>query len=265
MPITPLHPVPRISQEEFKELSYNVMACVFEIHNDFGRYFDERIYKDELSVRYPGVEREFPITVAHNDFSYVYYLDLLIRGGAFEFKTVESLTQRHRGQLLNYLLLLDLAHGKLVNLRSESVEHEFVNATLRPHDRRQFEIDAQRWNRGVASSDLVLQVLIDVLRDWGTGLELALYEAALVHFLGGETAVIQDVAVRGNGGHIGHQKMRLSADGVAFRLTAFDTDNGYFEEHARRLLMHVDLSAILWVNIGARRVTFTTIEGGRGL
>jgi GxxExxY protein len=264
MPITPLHPVPRISQAEFKEHSYAVMACVFEIHNEFGRFFDERIYKRELAARYPGVELEFPITVAHRDFSTTVFVDALIGGSAFEFKTAESLTPRHRGQLLNYLLLLDLAHGKLVNLRPESVEHEFVNATLRLPDRLQFEIATPRWNRGVANSNLVMGSLIDVLRDWGTGLELALYEAVLTHFLGGEAVVIQEVAVRGTGGELGHQKMRLAADGVAFRLTAFEAENGRFEDHARRLLDHVDLRAILWVNIGLRRVTFTTIEAGSG-
>src|SRR5687767_145142 len=103
MPITPLHSVPRISQAEFKELSYAVMACVFEIRNEFGRLFDERIYKQELAARYPGVELEFPITVAHLGFCTTYYLDALIGGGAFEFKTVESLTPRHRGQLYHYL------------------------------------------------------------------------------------------------------------------------------------------------------------------
>jgi hypothetical protein len=53
--------------------------------------------------------------------------------------------------------------------------------------------------------------------------------------------------------------MRLAADGVAFKLTAFDSDNSHFEEHAWRLLRHLELRAILWVNIAVHRVTFTTI------
>ena len=47
--IIPAHPVRRLSQDEFGELSYAVMAHVFEIHNEFGRFFDERIYKRELA------------------------------------------------------------------------------------------------------------------------------------------------------------------------------------------------------------------------
>jgi len=260
MPITPLHPVPRISQDEFKELSYAVMAKVFEVHNEFGRFFDERIYKHELAHRLPGLELELPIAIAHGTFSTKYFLDGLIGGGAFEFKTAETLTNRHRGQLYNYLLMLDLAHAKLVNLRPESVEHEFVNATLRPADRHSFEVITHRWNRSLARSDFFLGSLHNVLDDWGTGLDLNLYDAAMTHFLGGDAAVIREVAVRSGERIVGLQKMRLVEDDVAFRLTAFESDNERFEDHARRILQHTDLRAILWVNIGLRRVTFTTLQ-----
>jgi hypothetical protein len=54
--------------------------------------------------------------------------------------------------------------------------------------------------------------------------------------------------------------MRLASDDVAFRLTAFDSENENFEDHGRRLLRHIDLRAILWINIGLKHVTFTSIE-----
>lgn len=261
MPITPLHPVCRISQADFQELSFAVMGQVFQIHNDFGRYFDERIYKRELARRFPGVELEFPITVSHGTFSKTYFLDALIdSSGPFEFKAVEVLAQRHRSQLYNYLLLLDLAHGKLANLRSDSVEHEFVNALLRPEQRHAFEIVLDRWNRSLNRAEFVRETLTSMLRDWGTGLELPLYEAALTHFLGGDELVLRDVGVHSDGHSLGYQPMRLVADGIGFKLTAFESELNRFEEHARRLLRHVDLRAIVWVNIGLKRVSFTTIE-----
>jgi hypothetical protein len=195
------------------------------------------------------------------DYSTTYFLDALIGdGGAFEFKTVDVLTPRHHGQLYNYLLLLDLAHGKLVNLRPESVTHEFVNATLRPDDRRKFTIVAEGWNRSLPGADLMFESTVELLRDWGTGLENEMYESALTAFLGGEEHVLREVAVHSDGHSLGTQIMRLAGDGVAFRLTAFDKENPHFEEHARRLLRHVDLCAILWVNIGLRRVAFTSLE-----
>jgi hypothetical protein len=53
MPITLLHPVRRLSQREFGDLSYEVMRCVFDIRDEFGRFFDEKIYKRELRNRFP--------------------------------------------------------------------------------------------------------------------------------------------------------------------------------------------------------------------
>jgi len=261
MPITPLHPVRRLSQAQFAELSYEVMRCVFEIHNEFGSFFDEKIYKRELASRFARVEIEFPIVVTHRTFSKTYYLDALIAdGGPFEFKAVDQLGPTHRGQLYNYLLLLDLAHGKLVNLRQESVQHEFVNALLRPGERRQFEVSTDRWDRSIPGQDALVEWVVSMLQDWGTGLELRLYQAAVTYFLGGPDKVLRDVAVQGSRQKLGSQTMRLLAPGVAFKVTAFDQDLGRFETHARRMLGHTDLRAIVWINIGLHQVTFVTMQ-----
>jgi GxxExxY protein len=265
MPILPFHPVRRLTQAEFAELSYEVMRCVFDIHNEFGRFFDEKIYKRELSSRFPRVEIEFPILLTHRTFSTTYYLDALIAdGGPFEFKAVEQLAPKHRGQLYNYLLLLDLAHGKLVNLRLESVQHEFVNAMLRPDERRVFDVCLDRWDGSLPGGEAIVEWVVSLLQDWGTGLELALYESAVTHLLGGHEKVLRNVAVQGSRQGLGYQLMRLAAPGVAFRLTAFDPEVGCFEEHARRLLAHADLRAIQWINIGLQKVTFVTVRQTKG-
>ena len=261
MPITPLRPVRRLSQAQFAELSYEVMRCVFEIHKEFGSFFDEKIYKRELASRLARVQIEFPIMVTHRTFSKTYYLDALIAdGGPFEFKVVERLTPAHRGQLYNYLLLLDLSHGKLVNLRQESVQHEFVNALLRPDERRQFEVSMDRWDRSIPGQDALVEWVVSMVQDWGTGLELSLYQAAVTHFLGGPDKVLRDVAVHGSRHELGSQPMRLLAPGVAFKVTAFDQELARFETHARRMLAHTDLRAIVWINIGLHHVTFVTMQ-----
>ena len=48
-------------------------------------------------------------------------------------------------QLINYLHLAELPRGKLVNLRPETIEHEFVNALASRAKRTQFKVDADRW------------------------------------------------------------------------------------------------------------------------
>jgi hypothetical protein len=37
----------RLDQDGFERIAYDVMGYVFEIHNEFGRFFDEKIYKRE--------------------------------------------------------------------------------------------------------------------------------------------------------------------------------------------------------------------------
>src|ERR1700719_3854302 len=113
MPITLSVPMRRLSQLEFGALSFEVMRHVFAIHNEIGRFFDEKIYKRALADRLPGVRLEEPIDISFDSFQRRYFIDVLVgAGGLFEFKAAESLAGRHRAQLLQYLLLCGLAHGK---------------------------------------------------------------------------------------------------------------------------------------------------------
>ena len=57
MPIKTRIPIRRISQLEFSEVAFEVMRHVFAIHNEVGRFFDEKIYKRELE-RAPEADRE---------------------------------------------------------------------------------------------------------------------------------------------------------------------------------------------------------------
>lgn len=101
----------------------------------------------------------------------------------------------HRGQLLNYLVLCDLPKGKLVSVRPELVEHELVNATLRPADRRSFSVDTRDFWPLNDADRTWQQFLVAALRDWGTGLDLHLYEATIAHVFGGEEAVLSDIDI----------------------------------------------------------------------
>ncbi len=249
----------RLKENEFGRIAYDVMRCVFDIHNELGRFFDEKIYKQELSRRYPSTQLGVPIEVNFDSYRKRYFLDVLIDGSVpFELKTVESLTDRHRSQLLNYLLLADLPHGKLVNMRSEQVRHEFVNTMLRPHSRAGFAINDRNW-REIGDKPL-MEWFIAFLHDIGTCLDIGLYEEALTHLLGGEERVMQDVEVISGGVVLGPQKLRLVESGTAFRVTALSGDLSRFEIHARRLLDHTNLKAIQWINVTLTEVLFKTIH-----
>jgi GxxExxY protein len=261
MPITLPIPVRRLSQQDFGEVAFDVMRHVFAIHNEMGRFFDEKIYKQELARRLPGVRLEVPIDIAFESFQKRYFIDVLAGdGGLFEFKAMEALGSRHRAQLLQYLLLCDVAHGKVINVRSKDVQHEFVNTRWRYADRIKFGVQTSSWNVAVPGVVKLHDLLVALLRDVGAGLATALYEEALTHFFGGPERVESEVAVGMDGRLIGQQRMRLIAPGVAFKITGLNGPLEPFEEHARRLLAHVDLQAIAWVNITMKEATFATVE-----
>ncbi|HEY6170567.1 MAG TPA: hypothetical protein VI454_21210, partial [Verrucomicrobiae bacterium] len=167
---------------------------------------------------------------------------------------------RDRAQTTNYLLLCDISHAKLVNLRPEAIEHEFVNTTLTRESRVAFEVSTELWERSLPGAKHVEQILVPLIRDLGIGLELPLYEEALTHFLGGEPVVLQNVEVFGNDVSLGTQRLRLAAPRVAFKLTALTDQLDAFESHARRLFAHTQLEAILWINLTRELVRFATLK-----
>lgn len=250
----------RISQDEFKKLASVVMHHVFAIHNEFGRFFDEVIYKRELADRLSGVDLELAVTVAHGTFSKTYYLDVLVQGsGLFEFKAANAIHAHHREQTLNYLLLLDLGHGKVINIRPELVGHEFVNCPNRLVDLRYPTLFDQRWNPGVPGAGPFREHLMALIADWGAGLETCLYEEAVTHFLGGEDKVLLPVPVMGDRGHLAEQRMRMAAADVAFKITGLQGQTDEFETQARKFMQHTTLKALHWCNITQKSITFTTL------
>lgn len=251
-----------MSQSEFGELAYEVMRLVFAVRDEMGRYFDEKIYKREIASRVPGMHLEVPVTVSYLTFEKQYYLDSVVNtGGLFEFKTVESLTPKHEAQLLNYLHLTGLGHGKLVNLRTEPIGQKFVNTSIVHNDRINFVIDRSEWIRKLQVNADFSDIIIGLLRDWGTGLDLSLYEEAIVYFFGGDEKVLKEIEVRYMDKLLGCQKMRVISPGVTFKVTALPDDAcEHFVSHAARLLKHTSLNSILWVNIGRKTLSLKTIE-----
>jgi GxxExxY protein len=261
MPISTRRTFRRWSQQEFGDVAFEVMRHVFEIHNELGRFFDERIYKREIAHRMRDVHLEEPIDVTFGSFHKRLFMDVLVGdGGLFEFKAVDRIAPIHRAQLLTYLLLCNLAHGKLVNTRTEEVEYVFVNTSLQHCDRVRFELKSVGWDLMIPGAANLRDLAVALMADWGTGLEVALYEEALVHLLGGPEKIDAEVSVLIDGRRIGTQRLHSLAPGVALKLTAFDSRLDRFEQHARRLLAHLDLRAIAWINLNIKTVTFTTLK-----
>jgi GxxExxY protein len=264
MPVTVHATTRRLSQEEFTEIGYQVIGHVFKVNQEFGRYFDENIYHREIARRCDALNAQIkvPIEVCHCDFRKTYFADLLVGQGAiFELKTVDALNDRHRSQLLQYLMLADLPRGKLVNLRPESVQHEFVNTKLRHEDRTSFSIDGGDWDRSDAQLESFRDAIVSMLRELGTSLDMGLYEEILTHILGGENAVLQKVEVRSGDHVVDAHPVRVAFPGYSFNVTAVREDSlPRIEGHLRRFLAHTPLYGTHWINIRHRLVTFRTLH-----
>jgi len=260
MPIIVHAETRRLSQEEFRAISYEVMRRIFDIHNRFGRLFEEDVYQSEL-VRHCDAKVEVPIEIQHGGFATFLFMDVLVSGGAvFELKAVDALHDRHRAQLIQYLLMAELSHGKLVNLRSDAVEHEFVNANLTRADRIAFTVDDVEWDSSFNGAQDLRHAIEALLRDIGTGLDVSLYEDVIAHMLGGNEHVLQDVEILSGDQRIGTQKLRLSSPQSHFRITSLDArSQAGYGEHLRRFLKHTTLDGIQWINVTRHEVRFTTI------
>lgn len=263
MPIHVGAEIRRMDDEEFKARTYEVMGHVFDVQRELDRLFQEAVYQRELAFRIPDAQREVPVEVRFEEFCKTYYLDLLVGGGAvFELKAVQSLTEPHRRQLLQYLFLIDLPHGKLINLRPERVQHEFVNNTLTRSDRMSFAVDNCDW-RDLGTTSLKDR-MVAVLGDWGTGLDVGLYEEAASYLCGQPPGGEAKVEIRIAGRSLGSQAVRLVAPRIALRITALPPDGQpEYRAHLCRFLDHTDLDAVQWINITRQLVQFKTIEKRR--
>jgi GxxExxY protein len=259
VPITCPRQIRRLSQAEFGPIAYAIMAEVFAMHRDLGGLFHERIYQQELARRLgPSAASQVPLYLVHRSFRKTYFLDIVADEGVIlELKAAEALNDRHRAQLVNYLFLLELSHGKLINVRSESVAHEFINTNVTTADRKRFVVDDDGWVLSTPGAELFRRTLLELVADWGLGLEMSAYAEALAHLLGGEV----DLPVSGTGHTpLGTQRFRLAHPRTAFRVTTFRDIPGGFAHNCRKLLRHLPLESMIWANLAMGRMTLRTLE-----
>ncbi|MBI3986701.1 MAG: GxxExxY protein [Lentisphaerae bacterium] len=265
MPVEYSVEIKPIGQEGFHAIDKVVMGHVFDIHNTLGRFCDERIYQDELAQRCRAggleVHREMLLRALHQGFAKPYYLDLLVeRGIIYELKAVETLNSSHQQQLINYLLLAGLGHGKLVNFRSASIESRFVSTRLSQQGRIAFRLADDGWQGDDTSSQKLRENLCALLADWGLFLDVNLYQEALLHFLDGPDAGIQPVDIMVGDRIIGAQKMCMLSAGTAWHLSAVREHQKSYETHLVRLLNHMRLERIHWINLDHQDVTLITLH-----
>ena len=262
MPINSPLDFRNFAQDEFRDIAYTVVGRAIEVHRELNRFSNEQSYSKAIRICLGDCAKtEVPVSVNFETFSKTYFLDLVINEGAiFELKKASGITDRHRSQLLNYLMLTNTSHGKLINFGNEKVEHEFLNCKQRLDSRRNFEVDQSRW-LDHSDNDLFLTTLIRLLQDWGTGLDTKLYEEAigsLIHK--NPESILQTFQIDFRKYTIGDITVPTLRPNQAFRITALDRNSkNRFEKQLQALLIQTELEIIHWVNIHGEVVHFITI------
>lgn len=264
MPILTAMPIQVVDREEFHRIDRQVTGFAFDIHNEFGRYLHESLYQQELGRRLQEagyhVVLEYEMTVRLGDFSKLYFADLLVNSGVIvETKAVNTLTNLHQGQTLNYLYMCDLHHATLLNFRSQRVEHEFVSTAISRNDRLRYQMDATKWAPYSEECEPPKQHLLRCLAEWGAFLDPHLYRDALLHFFGGKQVAERTVPVVFQGTIVGTQRVRMINDRVAFAVTASVHRPESVLEHQKRFLKHTSLHALHWINFNRHFIEVRTI------
>lgn len=249
----------------FEALDYRVMGHAYASQNELGRLCDECAYQSDLKARlladgFHSVLTEIPVTVTHQDFTKKYFLDLVADNALYELKADAALIGEHETQLFNYMFLLGVPRGKLLNFRPVKVQGKLIATSLTPEERRCCNPDTKHWNDLTPGCAVLRQTMLDLLQDWGAFLDFALYQEALIHFLGGASNVERQVSLCRNELDLGRQRMFVHAPGVAFRITAYTESQSYIESHLRRLLALTDLKAIQWINLNHAQIEFASIQ-----
>jgi GxxExxY protein len=122
------HPLTIFVMKSLNELSYEVRGAIYNVHKYLGPGLFESVY--EAALMYELNEMGFktesqidvPVRYKNIHLNIGFRLDILVENDIIiEVKSIESLLDVHKKQLLTYLKLTDKKLGFLVNFNSSSI------------------------------------------------------------------------------------------------------------------------------------------------
>lgn len=247
----------------------SVMACAYDSQNELGRLCEERVYENDVAARlralgFTEVHTQVPVTVSHGSFTKTYRLDLVGNQMVYEFKTAVDFVAEHDLQGIHYAVLLSVDRVKLLNFRTAKVTGRLKRAPLFAGKQRDVRMVSKDWHPLSDRCDHLRKQIMVLLQDWGAFLEARLYEEALVHFCGGETACVVRLPLRRAGIPLGHHRMACHAANLGFVVTAMTDDWQDYREHLLRLVRFTGLRGIQWLNLCHSELQLVTIENHFG-
>ncbi len=127
-----------ITQSYLTDLTYKINGACIEVHKILGPGLLESVYhqclKEELSIRNIEFKSEFKVPVVYKEklVDCVFFCDFLVEDLiVIELKSVVQLAEIHRAQLINYINLLKMPKGILINFNVKNLYYDgqetFVN------------------------------------------------------------------------------------------------------------------------------------------
>ena len=114
--------------ERLNDISYIVRKAVFNVHNELGPGLFESVYEAAMLIELEllGLKAESQKDVKamykNRDLGLGFRIDILVEDELIlEIKSVETLSNTHKKQLLTYLRLTKKKLGILVNFNDESI------------------------------------------------------------------------------------------------------------------------------------------------
>ena len=113
-------------------LTYEIVGSAMAVHNELGHGLHEKPYENalvvELRIRQVVIEQQRNFPVLYKTVQVGEYIPDLIAGREIivDTKVVDRITDRERGQMLNYLRICRLKVGLILNFKHPRLEWERV-------------------------------------------------------------------------------------------------------------------------------------------
>ncbi len=115
-----------------KDETYQILGCAFDVLNEIGHGFHEKIYENALVVEFKlhGIpceqQKRFPIIYKGVQVA-EFVPDLIVFGSVIvDTKVIEKITDYERGQMMNYLRITKLRVGLILNFKNPHLEWERI-------------------------------------------------------------------------------------------------------------------------------------------
>ncbi|MBP8066442.1 MAG: GxxExxY protein [Flavobacterium sp.] len=115
------------------EDTYKLIGIFFEVHKNLGKGFSEIVDKDALEYEFQNAniayerEKEYCVNYKDTVLKHKFYADFVVFDAIFlEIKTVDSFSNSHYNQCLNYLKVSGNELALLVNFNKLSLEYKRI-------------------------------------------------------------------------------------------------------------------------------------------